>query len=239
MIKFIDLSKEDSKGLNIPIFKNAIQLKANANLIATTNKSYSCAASLLVLSSEEAIKAILVLLHSEGYNVYQLQDAKKFFFDHKIRHQVAQLVEMGFGLSEAAEVWENQRKNPLFKRNYGLFSDFLNVLNDAAKSAKPILKSGERIKKLQEFNDLKNNGLYVGFKDKLLNPEDLVSEIEYNNVKEITDRLFKFYEELNSLFTISFETRKEQEEAEKIKQDLKIFIDKALSDFSFKELNKL
>lgn len=79
MKKFIDLNPNESKGLDIYLFNNAKKLKENAILIANKNKSYSSATSLLILSSEEIIKAILVLLHSKGYNVYQLKDAKKFF----------------------------------------------------------------------------------------------------------------------------------------------------------------
>ncbi len=87
-ITFINLSKEKSKGLHLNIFENAKQLKFDSSILADINKSYSSASSLLILSSEEIIKAILVLLHTIGYRVYLLKDAKGFFKNHEIRHSL-------------------------------------------------------------------------------------------------------------------------------------------------------
>ena len=64
MNTFINLSAIQSKGFDEAIFKNAKQLKKDAILIAANNKSYSSATSLLVLSSEEVIKAILVFCYA-------------------------------------------------------------------------------------------------------------------------------------------------------------------------------
>ena len=231
MKKFIDLTPKETRGLDNYLYKNAEQLKNNAILIANANKSFSCATSLLVLSSEEIIKASLVLLHSQGYNVYDLEDAKKFFSDHKIRHHIAQLIEMGFGLSEIREVWNNKNGVPFGEK---LKSFFKNSFN----SAQTILKTNDRIKKLQKFNDLKNNGLYVGYFNKLYNPEDLVTEKDYESSMEIVNRLFNFYNDLNLLFKIEIRNEKEQMKIDKTKEDLKIFIDQAMKDFSFKALDK-
>ena len=78
-ITFINLSKEKSKDLHLDIFENAKSLKSDSSVLVIVNESYSSASSLLILSSEEVIKAILVLLHSQGYKVYLLKDAKGFF----------------------------------------------------------------------------------------------------------------------------------------------------------------
>lgn len=145
---------------------------------------------------------------------------------------------MGFGIYEANEVWNYHRENPLFNNRLGRFSDILNGFYDLAKTAYPVLKSAERINKLNFFNDLKNKGFYVGYNDKLVNPEDQVTKTEYDDVKEVTNRMFKFYKELESLFMTQFETKKEQKEAETNKKNLKVFIDNALNEFSFKKLSK-
>ena len=59
---FINLTAQKSKDIDCIIYKNARQLRKDALLIVEVNKSYSSATSLLILSSEEVIKAILVLL---------------------------------------------------------------------------------------------------------------------------------------------------------------------------------
>jgi AbiV family abortive infection protein len=79
MSNFLNLSPRHSKCLHEPIFKNALKLKKDAITLAERNASYSTANSLLILSSEEMIKALLVLLHSEGYHVYRIEVAEKFF----------------------------------------------------------------------------------------------------------------------------------------------------------------
>jgi AbiV family abortive infection protein len=68
MITFNTLSVAKAKGLDNAIFKNARQLKKDAILIATTNKSYGAASSLLILSTEEIIKGILIPALALVYN---------------------------------------------------------------------------------------------------------------------------------------------------------------------------
>jgi AbiV family abortive infection protein len=110
-ITFINLSKEKSKGLHLHIFENAKQLKFDSSILAHVNKSYSSASSLLILSSEEIIKAILVFLHANGYRVYLLKDAKGFFKNHEIRHSLQMLIETGMSLFETIDKWENRKIN--------------------------------------------------------------------------------------------------------------------------------
>ena len=58
-VTFINLSKEKSKNLHNNIFENAKRLKFDSSTLVSVNESYSSASSLLILSSEEVIKAIL------------------------------------------------------------------------------------------------------------------------------------------------------------------------------------
>jgi len=238
MRKFISLSPKESLGLEIPLYQNAIDLKSNAILIAETNKSYSCATSLLILSCEEVVKASLVLLHSQKYAVYKMPDAKKFFHDHKTRHHIAQLVEMGHGILESITTWEFQKENPLFSGK-GTLKKIANKMFSGLKVAVTGLKALERIQKLQNFNDLKNNGLYVGYVDEISIPKVAITEQTYSETKEIIERFFSFYENLNELFNSPASSEKELQEKEKTKEDLRFFISKALGRFSFKELSKV
>ncbi|MAG85981.1 MAG: hypothetical protein CMB97_00995 [Flavobacteriaceae bacterium] len=237
MKKFIDLTSEESKGLDKPLFENALRLKEDSELLATTKNSFSIATSLLILSSEEMVKAILVLLHSEGYKVYKLEEASKFFKDHKIRHQIWQLIETGYELFEAKENWNSAKLN--FKSDKKNVTDsLLKNLYAVCMAYKPLSNLKKRVEDIQDFNDLKNKGLYVDFRDGLVIPSESVNEKEYNLVVPITERLFKFYKGIEKLFRATIEANHISiAESQKQKEDLKLLIDTALEDFSFKKLN--
>lgn len=237
MNTFINLSPKQSKGINEAIYKNARQLKKDALLIATKNKSYSGATSLLVLSSEEVIKAILVLLHGEEYKVYQINAARKFFTDHKIRHQLAQLIEITVGFVESLDKWEKQEPTNLIKTKSEDWNSFLNGIFDFVKAITPLENSAKRIDKLEEFNSKKNNGLYVDYKDKLIVPQEEINENTYRETKDIVERVFRVYKILRILYHPCIHNRKDQEEIESLKLKMKIFINDATKGFSFKELN--
>lgn len=235
MSTFINLSPKQSKDIDNAIYINARQLKKDALLIAEKNKSYSSATSLLILSSEEVIKAILVLLHSEGYKVYQISDAKKFFYNHEIRHQLAKLIEMTAGFIESIQKYEKREPIKLFKTNNNVFGGFLNFVLEVATASDPFVDSTQRIKDLENFNDNKNNGLYVGYKDKLIVPKEEITKTDYRKTKEIVERIFRVYKILRILYHPCIHNRKNQEEIEEIK--MKIFIDEGMEGFSFKELS--
>lgn len=237
MSTFINLSPKQSKNIDNAIFKNARQLRKDALLIVEKNKSYSSANSLLILSSEEVIKAILVLLHSEGYKVYQISDAKKFFYNHEIRHQLAQLIEMTAGFIESVQKYENRAPVKLFKIKNTFWDTLINDGLEVLRASAPLLESSKRTKDLENFNDNKNNGLYVGYKDKLIIPKEEITEIDYRKTKEIVERIFRVYKILRILYHPSIHNRKNQEEIEETKMKMKIFIDEGMEGFSFKELS--
>lgn len=165
MTTFLNLSAAQSKGLDIAIYENAQDLYKNAALITQHNKSYSSATSLMVLSLEEVIKAILLKLHCEGLKVYKIDGVQKFIKDHKIRHQIAQIIVTGSGLVEVYKKWLDLKKEPpKFKKNWA------NNLLDSLKAGMQFYQSALRIEKLKEFDDLKNKGLYVNYFDTIQKP---------------------------------------------------------------------
>lgn len=239
MKKFIDLSPQESKGLHKPIFENARKLHNNAILLAGYKSSYSTATSLLILSLEELVKAVLVLLHSQGYRIYELEDSKKFFFDHKIRHQLIQIIEAGLGFFQVSNVWKNRRKNTLVNKKSSKTGLIIKSLLDIIVSAHPILNSHTRIEKLKEFNTMKNNGFYVDYRDKLFTPIETVDKNDFNEVKLIEERIIKFYKSLKLLFHPSIANHFSKDEIDKLKEDLRLFIDDIMKNFSFKELKSI
>lgn len=238
MKQFLHLSPEETKGLDVLIYKNALQLKKDAMLIAASRKSYSSATSMLILSSEEAIKSVLVRLHAEHYNTYKLKEAGKFFKDHKIRHQIAQLIEMGSGLIESLMKYDEQQPTKLLNTKIKWLDGLVNGLIDLAHAAKPFLDSTERVKALQAFNDLKNKGFYVDYRDRQILPQNEVTESIYNRTLLITERVFKFNKIVRIIFHEKLENHMSLEEINKWKIILEDLIDNGMKEFSFKELNK-
>lgn len=236
MQKFVNLSPRDSKDIDKAIYKNALQLKRDGCFLARKRKSYSSATSLLILSSEELIKATLVLLHSKNCEVYKIEGAKMFFSNHKIRHQIAQLIEMGAGFIDSLKIWdERKKKDKLFKTKHNWLNNILNGAMEFAEASKPFVQSIERIKKIEEFNTLKNQGLYVDYQDKLFTPQIIINKEQYLQTKLIVDRMFSFYKGLIIIYHPSLINHLPQNEINKYQSDLKLFINNALIGFSFKK----
>lgn len=159
-LTFINLSKEKSKDLHLDIFKNAKHLKRDSSILADVNKSYSSASSLLILSSEEVIKAILVLLHSHGYRVYLLKDAKGFFKNHEIRHSLQMLIETGMSLFETVNKWESRKlKKQPPKTSRKWLNNTMQFLSDAAFVLSNVSTAMNRIEGIKKFNNLKKCGV--------------------------------------------------------------------------------
>jgi len=222
MKRFIDLSPTESKGVDDQIFKNGIELNKSAKIIANS-KNYGLATSLLILSSEEVIKAILVLLHSNDCMVYELKESKEFFKFHKIRHKIAQLIEVNETILEIKKDWAKSSKT---------FFIIKSILQLTTKKH-PILESNKRVNKLTSFNDLKNIGLYVDFRNDIVTPE-MITKNEYNEVDEIVFRIINFYKKYKEVFESDIFSK----ENELLKSNIRLFINDALKEFSFKNLNK-
>lgn len=228
MQTLLTLSAKQSNKVDDALYNNARELKSSAELIVTTNESYGCATSLLVLSLEETVKAILVKLHSEGLKIYKLEDARKFFKDHRIRHKIAQLIELGDGLLESSNYYVTNKATQKFSNN--IIGNFFNLII----SSKPFLQSIIRFEKLEKFDQYKKAGFYVDFENRLLNPREEVTEIQYNEVYEALERTTRFYKGLRIVYHSQVKNRSNFRDINQLKDDLKLFINDALKDFSFK-----
>ena len=197
MQKFLNLSPIQSKGLDKPIYKNALNLKRDATLIAEKRKSYSASTSLLVLSTEESVKSILVLLHSENCNVYKIKDARKFFSDHIIRHQIAMFIEMGLGIFESWYLYDHRKPTKLLKTNIRWLDSLVNGFIDIGNALDPFLNTKPNIEYLQEFNNIKNKGFYVDYRDSLIDPNVEVTIADYEIALKIANRIFKLVDSID------------------------------------------
>lgn len=238
MRKFLNLSPLQSKGLDKPIYKNALSLKRDAVFIAEKRKSYSAATSLLVLSTEESVKSILVLLHSENCNVYKIKDAKKFFSDHIIRHQIAMFIEMGLGIFESWFKYDNRKPTKLLKTNIKWVDNLVNGFIDIGNVLDPILNTKPNIEYLQEFNTIKNKGFYVDYKDSLIDPNKEVTITDYEIALKIANKIYKFNKLLRILFHEKIENHMEKGTIKKLKDNINYFIDYGMKMYSPEDLKK-
>lgn len=239
MKKFLNISPKESKGLDKTIYKNALNLKKDAILIAEKRKSFSSASSLLILSTEECVKSILVLLHSESYNVYQIKDAKKFFSDHVIRHQIAMFIVTALGFQNVFKNGLNlDPKNALLLKSQK-FDDLLKFMESFIPLLEPIhTETSPDLKYLQDFNLIKNKGFYVDYIDKLFVPKEKVTFDDYAKVLSINYKVLKFYKQLRVLFHEKIENHMEKEDIKLMKNYLKDFIDNGMKMVEFSELKK-
>lgn len=237
--RFIDLKPKELKGLDAPIYENGRNLYKDAQLLAKVNGSYSSATSLAVLSTEEYIKAILILLESEGNKVFLLKNAKSFFTSHKIRHNIAQMIEMGQGLFETVINWKEKKRNRRLTKGNQTFINVVNWLDRFASAVITINSSKERIEFLLTLDNLKNNGLYVDYNDFLLEPSIEVDEALFKKVSIINLRVVRFYKLLRVLYNPLLSNHMSQKEINKLRGQIKDFMKDGLDGFSFSELNKL
>lgn len=233
MSNFLNLSPHHSKCLHAPIFKNALKLKKDAITLAECNASYSTANSLLILSSEEVIKAILVLLHSEGYHVYRIEGAKKFFTDHKIRHELAKLIEVIKAILESSNALAREIHDTNSTSKNQFWMNLLNGIHKVLSVIGPIAISAQRINELEQFNDYKNRGFYVDFDQEIRIPENQFNSSSFQKNSEIVARIFKTYSILQLLHSPQFLKRAGNQE---IKESMRSKINEELKNFSIKEI---
>lgn len=224
---FLNLSPKLSEGLDHKVYLNAKRLYRDAEVLCK-NSSYSTATSLIILSSEEIIKALLILLHSKGFKVYQIKGAKKFFANHRVRHEIAELIEVGAGLYRLHEQWENESNNPVFRTRFKILNSILNGFHKLARMKEPFEEAKLRIESLEEFDALKNRGFYVDYQNELLIPEEKVTKEVYLNTKNTALNIFNYYKIFRVLLHCKAGNHISKKEIESLKSHLHGFINESL-----------
>ncbi|WP_225037179.1 hypothetical protein [Winogradskyella sp. SM1960] len=115
----------------------------------------------------------------------------------------------------------------------------LQFLSDAAFVLSNVSMSINRIEGIKKFNELKNAGFYVDYRNEILIPQRTVNKEDYISILDTSNRLTMFYKQLRILFHPSIIKHLSNDKIMEIKNGLHIFINEALKDFSFKEINKI
>lgn len=181
-----------------PIHKNAKRLEHDAHCLIEL-QSYASAAALLVLSLEETVKSMLVFLHAHGYAIYSIKEAKMFFRDHRIRHRVVRFVELGIVVAKL------QRDS--------IVNDFETLLSKICALGVEL----ENIQnKVEKFNLLKNQGFYADYTDRLILPNEVVTQGEVTALCHFLKRAHKFCQFLRILHHPRFRLRRPEQKVSEL-----------------------
>lgn len=174
--------------------KNAETLLKNSELIAE-NGDFGLACSLNILSAEEAVKTIYILLKKFDYLNEIQDDYNQIFISHKFKHQQ---------IKEMMTVYDIHilRLDELFK-SYNLTQYKTIVLPDEKNQFKNLIEIQKTIEEyfsdeitidkiiswLNNANTDKNNGLYVGYKNKKWNSPENFKEEKFIQENKYTKKI--------------------------------------------------
>lgn len=221
--KFMNLSPTQAKGIDRIIFKNGLQLYKDAITIAEVNKSFSSSTSLLILGSEEVIKAIVLLLHSEGFLIFRIKDSKKLFSSHEIKHDVFKFIELASSFLETFIKYSDKEalQSKHINTSVKWINSLVNGFSDVLEVLKPMLMSAERYDDIQNFNAYKNAGFYVDYHDEIKIPQEQFSIEKFAEIKQTVLRLIKFYKGLRLFFHESIKYHMDENDLKDFKNELK------------------
>lgn len=207
-------------------FINANNHLKSAESIAI-NKNYGLAVSLLILSTEELVKGLLLYFQSMKIDVRNVSGIHLFFTDHIIKHRLASIINLTF---------------PLFKLLGGFIHKTVEKIHNPeslvefTEDEKALITINENrlqylFKDLDEFLDWweeaninKNKGIYIDYSNSLETPMQ-VTEIEYLQAFKIA---VNFHTQMSEILSF-LERTTEEDKMEFAKNEEKYQMGKLLS----------
>ena len=193
-----NLKPEKCRDIYPAIAANANDLLKVSDLAAGNGK-FGCATSLIILGAEEYSKAIIVLLHAHGINIFKINEAVKVFRDHKAKHEVASAFELLNLLAPIINIIEALSVIN-FKKPHGLLLIIPKLLTEISGGAAESKKVFTNLDWWERADQIKQNGFYVNYIDELINPKDLDKK-QYDEAKTVVSRLKRSYRILNIIFS--------------------------------------
>lgn len=184
MKTFLSISKNECIVIYREVNDNANSKWHSANILAQ-NKDYGTAIALHIISIEESLKALLLLLDGVGFNFRAVKGIKKLFTNHELRHIMALLIFLIRAISQifikvVTRLLENDE---ILKKLSEKYSD--NNFDDLFKDNKySILRTVVTMRKdlrfFSQIERIRQNGFYSDYNDKLLSPLT-INEDEYQS----------------------------------------------------------
>ena len=110
------------------------------------------------------------------------------------------LIETGMSLFDTIDNWENRKlKKQISNTKKKWLNNTLQFLSDAAFVLSNVSTAINRIEGIKKFNDLKNAGFYVDYRNEILIPQKTVNKEDYNSILDTSNRLIIFYKQLRIL----------------------------------------
>ena len=210
---FHNLSPKECLTIYPEIIKNS-DTNWRASEILANNQIYGQAISLAILSIEENIKAILIMLDGRGFRLRGIKGFKGVLEDHHMRYYLSFIMSAGYVMGNKMlylfDLVRFPGKNPSLLAKLMLMMNNRELLENFAIE-KLKLFFDEIACELDWFNQLDDKrkaGLYVDFKDKLLSPEDYGLE-DYSEVYQKLSKVKIVCKNLIEAFDYEFKNHRD------------------------------
>ena len=178
---FMTLTQTECLLASKHLLDNADSLYNDAQLLAK-NKSYGRATSMLIHSTEETMKAVILILDGNGFQFRKRADGiNHLFSNHSLRYGLAMVISLLDVLSKDLNGYINKIKlepNKFISQSEDMSVLEGKLLNYFKKKIKIIIHEVNWFSKA-EF--LRQEGFYVDYVDKIKTPLE-IKEDEYNDV---------------------------------------------------------
>ncbi len=183
---FLNLSNEECLEVSPTLFNNANVLITTAE-DASLKGNYGVACSLMILGTEELVKALIVFLKGYGVTVFKVKEFREVFHKHKTKHETALLIKAIATMFQILDVYEPKTITQKHVQKHWI-SNVISGLKKGLKVMTFLIEFGDDVSWWEKANDLKNNGFYVGYRDALLLPQNITNET-YQEVKRNSDKV--------------------------------------------------
>ena len=163
--RFEQLSPADCLLVYENVKQNSLDHLVIADILAQKRK-YGSAITHTVLASEEMTKALILYVNGIGIRLSNIKGFKNFFYRHTPRHKLANfMLFFNLFLKPLNELFRN------FRNNNNIDKEGINSLLNKHKTI--FEDTMDDIEWWTYADTLKNKGLYVDYKNKIISPADL------------------------------------------------------------------
>ena len=195
---FMTIDKKESLSVSNRTILNA-QVLSDTAKNASMNNNFGVATSLMILSTEEIIKAQVLFFLGIGIHIHKIKNANKIFSSHKEKHQFASLLQFTKIIEGFIDAGNYESDKKIYQTGSKIMNNILeglqgfkNLLQPITLISRSIEQMKENIEWLEKANDLKNLGFYVDYKDEIKLPQSISSEA-YNKALLVNKECFNLY----------------------------------------------
>lgn len=196
----LNVSNSECAKIYPVIAKNGTDLLKVSNLSVGIGR-HGIALSLLILGAEEYVKSITIMLKANGVKVFDIEEVRLIFRDHKKKHEVVTFIEIANIIEPLIKIidWNENRKR---RRQLPFWNRFLLNLNDLSDALRPFQQISESLNWWEYADEYKKRGFYVDYKNNLQTPNDFIIK-DYEQAEAAVKRLIKSYRIINIIFNRS------------------------------------